>query len=643
MATIAIRRLGCCLAASLGIKSCIENMSRPSANEDLALNSNTYLTSSSEALSTRSGAVLRAFLPSKSHSGVPTAAALLASPLIAALLIVASAEKAQAQLFPWGGWGNSNWQQKPRRRARPRNHYVEPKTFKNKYPIPETSGGPLLLVVSLPDQKVTLYDGTEKVITAPISSGTRSNPTPTGIFSILEKNRHHYSNLYGGAPMPFMQRLTNSGVALHAGNLPGYPASHGCIRLPYSFARNLFGATEIGARVIVTDHDVTPVAFSSPHLVAPLPPEKEPEQASAEPMATAQPVSGTKEEFDAVIAGVRSETSSSSETSPTTAMRTRETAAAQRELKNARLAQAITDAEDGVKAAVAHAEAMKDEEQEASKALTQARRDLRGLQRTSKQATYAASKAEKSFTSLTRKLTDLDAKTLTPEELDAKLEEELEGEEKLLHIVEQAAEAKSAAKAQEEVVEAASEKLEAAKQARTEARKAIKTAEQAVVDAKAALKSAKLIAERKDYPVSIFVSRKTGRLIAKLGKAEVIDIPVAIKDPETPIGTHVFTATGYTDGEKDMRWTVASVRPSTQSRPPRRRRRDDEEYVEHANGAVDPEVALSRIEIPEKTRVQLAELMKPRSSLIISDFGLSRETSERTEFVVEPWRVRGYR
>src|SRR5690606_27791613 len=132
--------------------------------------------------------------------------------------------------------------------------------------------GPLLLVVSLKKQTVSIYDGTKKIATSPISSGMRGHETPTGIFSLLEKHRHHYSNLYGGAPMPFMQRVTTSGVALHAGELPGYPASHGCIRLPYGFARRLFGITDIGARIIINDEDPAPADFASPHLIAPLAP-----------------------------------------------------------------------------------------------------------------------------------------------------------------------------------------------------------------------------------------------------------------------------------------------------------------------------------------------------------------------------------
>lgn len=95
---------------------------------------------------------------------------------------------------------------------------------------------PLQMLVSLKDQKIRVYRGTELIRTAPISSGRRGNSTPPGVFSILEKRRRHFSNLYNNAPMPYMQRLTWSGVAMHQGRLPGYPASHGCIRLPRDFA-----------------------------------------------------------------------------------------------------------------------------------------------------------------------------------------------------------------------------------------------------------------------------------------------------------------------------------------------------------------------------------------------------------------------
>src|SRR6185436_19647687 len=133
------------------------------------------------------------------------------------------------------------------------------------------AGGPLLAVVSLNDQRVTIYDAEGKVLRAPVSTGQTGYETPAGIYSILEKNREHYSNLYDDASMPFMQRITWSGIALHAGVLPGHPASHGCIRMPHSFAERLFDLTSMGMRVIVVPTDVTPADIAHPALFKPRP------------------------------------------------------------------------------------------------------------------------------------------------------------------------------------------------------------------------------------------------------------------------------------------------------------------------------------------------------------------------------------
>ena len=107
------------------------------------------------------------------------------------------------------------------------------------------------VVVSLSDQLAYVYRGDTLVAVSTVSTGTEQNPTPTGIFPILEKKPMHRSRKYDNAPMPFMQRIDNYGIALHAGALPGYPASHGCIRLPAKFAAKLYGVTNVGATVMI--------------------------------------------------------------------------------------------------------------------------------------------------------------------------------------------------------------------------------------------------------------------------------------------------------------------------------------------------------------------------------------------------------
>jgi L,D-transpeptidase catalytic domain len=123
-----------------------------------------------------------------------------------------------------------------------------------------------MAIVSLRSQGVTVYDASGWIMRAPVSSGQTGRETPAGIFSVLEKDPDHHSNLYDDAWMPHMHRITWSGIALHGGPLPGYAASHGCIRLPYDFASRLFDVTKVGMRVIVAPGDVTPVEIAHPAL-----------------------------------------------------------------------------------------------------------------------------------------------------------------------------------------------------------------------------------------------------------------------------------------------------------------------------------------------------------------------------------------
>jgi hypothetical protein len=118
--------------------------------------------------------------------------------------------------------------------------------------------GPHMLIVSVHSQKVSFYADGKLVSQSPVSTGMASHPTPHGVFSIIQRNRHHRSNIYSGAPMPYMQRLTWSGIALHQGALPGHPASHGCIRLPEHYANYLWRTLKMNTRVIVSREDTAP-------------------------------------------------------------------------------------------------------------------------------------------------------------------------------------------------------------------------------------------------------------------------------------------------------------------------------------------------------------------------------------------------
>ena len=135
---------------------------------------------------------------------------------------------------------------------------------------PEVSPrGPVVVVVSLPEQLVHVYRNGVAIAVSTCSTGKPGNRTPTGVFTILEKRKEHYSSTYNNAPMPNMQRLTWKGIALHAGNLPGYPASHGCIRLPMNFSKLLFTVTQSGTPVIIADQKTAYSSVVRPDLILP--------------------------------------------------------------------------------------------------------------------------------------------------------------------------------------------------------------------------------------------------------------------------------------------------------------------------------------------------------------------------------------
>src|SRR5262245_4543242 len=162
-----------------------------------------------------------------------------------------------------GGSESRGWRQSHRRRG----SAETAESGRQGKPEPaKQPSGPLILAISLGNQRVTVYDNGTPVAVSAVSTGVPGHPTPLGVFSVIQKQRWHHSNLYSNAPMPYMQRITWSGVALHAGVVPGHPASHGCIRLPERFAVRLWGMTKVGARVIITRGDATPYEITHPRL-----------------------------------------------------------------------------------------------------------------------------------------------------------------------------------------------------------------------------------------------------------------------------------------------------------------------------------------------------------------------------------------
>ena len=395
---------------------------------------------------------------------------------------------------------------------------------------PRPAGAPIMAIVSIETQKVTLYDADGWILRAPVSTGIRGRETPAGVFAVIEKDKDHHSTMYDDAWMPNMQRITWNGIALHGGPLPGYPASHGCIRMPYGFAERLFNKTQIGMRVIIAPNDPVPVAFSHPALFQP--------NAAALAAAPARAETLAAEAADAVTAAKQAK-----KNARTTARETKSLAASLRRLEfQKRRADASLASAD--------------------RALASARTD-KARARAEERKQKATSKAAELATKLDAAKSDATTK-------------------------------RAAAAAAKDAAKAAETKKAAAVKAATEAKLALE-------------------------PVSVYISRATQKLYVRRDThkpwpdgGEVFDasieVPVTIRDPDRPIGTHVFTAMAR-DGA-GLRWTVVTI--------------------DAGDNAKD---ALDRITIPQDVLDRIAPTALPRSSIIVSDEPLSKETNYRTEFV----------
>ena len=388
-----------------------------------------------------------------------------------------------------------------------------------------------MAIVSIKSQQVTFYDGDGWILRAPVSTGTKGRETPAGVFAVLEKDLDHHSSLYDDARMPHMQRITWNGLALHGGPLPGYAASHGCVRMPFGFAEKLFDKTRIGMRVIISPEDAAPAEFSHPSLFMP--------NTEAISAAPARAENLAREASEAAM--------TADETKKAALKSARETASLTASLRKLEMLKTRAGAE------LAYAE----------KALAAAKTD-QAKARAEDLRLKAATRAVETGTRLDTARADAKSR------LDAD------------------ASAKDAAKA------AAKRKADAAK---------------AASEAKLALE-----------PVSVYISRATQKLYVKrnthkewVDGGEVFDssieVPVTIRNPDKPIGTHVFTAMARNDA--GLRWTVVTI-----------------------DNGDDAKSALDRITIPQDLLDRIAPTALPRSSIIVSDEPLSRETNFRTEFVV---------
>lgn len=552
---------------------------------------------------------------------------------------------------------------------------------------------PLTIVVSLREQSLKLFDSRGLVAQSGISSGRSGYSTPTGIFTILQKNRTHYSNLYDSAPMPNMQRLTWSGVALHAGHLPGYPASHGCIRLPYAFSRQLFSMTKLGTRVIVHDDMVEPQQFNHPRLFAALPPgvadvphpvrradvvaarSKAAGLSTVSAMLGVTPAAAAEAAIEIAALPGGQANIDALKASTTQGVRTRVTALAERQADIDTKASVIADRE---KLHGEAADTLADMNQRLRRARTDlaaSRNALPSLKRNVQRMERALVEAEREFKRFIerqqREVSRAEARAAKRNELHrADAESDLDTDTLVARADARKAEAEADAAAQEAAakqegefeaanlqalydLEAAREILRAQAGIIANRQTAITAIQQELLDirkvynqtrsaldlARDEYKRAVAAVQQFPKPATVFISRRTGMLKIRQGYTDVYATPVKLSFPEARIGTHVFTAMSYADTtETKLQWHAISLTDEMPELPRRARRGDSAGTTSSQSLPPAPNAAnaLDRIELSDEAKLRITELVKPGSALIISDDRASPETGAHTDIIVQP-------
>jgi L,D-transpeptidase catalytic domain len=501
-------------------------------------------------------------------------------------------------------------------------------------PRPDT---PLTLLVSIRKQRVRVIDGFGEVTSSRISSGQPGFDTPTGVFSILEKHEYHESNIYEGAPMPHMQRVTWSGIALHAGIVPGYRASHGCIRLPASFARSLFKQTIVGARVIITNDETSPVKFEDDLLIRPLPAVSAlPAQSTgARDMRVA--ANDVQDAGDAQLPSFMPVTPAHAETAPPAAPepqkpRSRAEAAQMLESKILRLQAEMKTAETQKAAASEKAQATLRPAQEAEARLKTARQPFEGVLRNAAaadSARKAAIEKFRAFMAATSPIVDSKAR-LQLEDKEAELED------RILDLTIEADAARAEAAKGEMVIADVQATFAAAESAKNRAIDEVKTAVAQLRSAQTALIEAQKDVARRARPLSVFVSFKAKKIYVRQGFEPLLEAPLDIADSPGAIGTHVLTAMDYDATGDRFSWQLISAqapRLALADQDQSKKRKQREQSAPNLNDEA-VRVALESFRIPQEIQDTIADLAKPGMSLIISDRELSKETGKGTEFVV---------
>jgi lipoprotein-anchoring transpeptidase ErfK/SrfK len=525
-----------------------------------------------------------------------------------------AASEADAAVYYWSGYDPSYYyyQPAPTMQRRPKVRRNQAKKIEAPEKESTKPQGPLIIAISIEKQSLKIHDANGFFAETPISTGMRGHPTPMGVFSIIQKHKFHHSNIYSGAPMPYMQRITWSGVAMHAGVLPGYPASHGCIRMPMAFAVKMWNWTKMGARVIVTPGEITPASFSHPLLatrrLVPKPVAANEPQADAPRAAQAEKAAAddTASKPAMVEAGVdlRSTVGHDNGVNPGIAEQTAaaplpaqtRTAYASGDMLAARAPVTMSDAAPGAQSENAKSEAESPEPSEPAK---------------SEPGATAAQQDE---------MTSADDKPA-----DAKLESA-------------ANESVKAEGKPEETIKAGTDIGPSTPDVKQDQAPAPDKAPAPKPDPAASATTPKRAGQ-----IAALISRKDARLYVRQNFSALFDVPVTIAPSDRPLGTHVFTVRVDKDDTSVLRWSVVSLpaparyaeRRDEDERALRRRKIAGAVAVKALPVANSAAEALDRLSIPADAMARITEALSTGGSIIVSDQGISAgETGEGTDFIV---------
>ena len=470
---------------------------------------------------------------------------------------------------------------------------------------PFSADGPIMAVISTGSQQIRVWDRNGLVAEARVSTGRKGYDTPEGMFSIIQRKVEHYSNLYDDAEMPFMQRITWSGVALHEGQVPRYRASHGCIRLPNGFAERLFRTTKIATRVVIVPHDARPLPISHPALLQPGSgiPQTQAAHHLADPSSTPDAHFGAPMRL-----GAGHPSNLTTGALPDTPLPTL------RELRQQR-------------------EETKRKVGEVTQELRRFWQEVRPGRSARVKADRAHRRAEAALQRAEKSARDAEARfyqARNAEQQEAAFQRHMDALRELALARGWEAEAREGA------AQIAGRALSA-----QDAIKELTARRQDLINKSRSL-------WRRTQPVTVLISRSEGRLYVRRAFHPVIDMPITIRDADQPIGTHIFTAfetdadtlawTGMTlempGGGSPLKASAKApplpVRPGQEASKSGKARREtsDDGPLAAARAALD------RIEIPAEAMRKILPSLQPGSTIMVSDRGPSIETGPGTDIVV---------